>query len=277
MRGSLKQRSKGSWSIILDLGYEPRPGDRVTKTQAEVAHIPRHAEAGRRQVNRPAEGREGRHVRRCVDVHARRLADGMVRRVEGNGSGPALTSAIRASSERFIAVAPSAPMPMQQLRPIASRGVLRGVELSASTLDPASHHPASGLAKGGEGPADRLNIAADLDDKPRLDPRRRDDAQKHCWTAIEARRFLEAAQRGRTAAGGLLCARARFGRPERRALWVDVGEPRPRRRQDAHRPAAPEARAGPVFGPPKTGRPRTVALAGDRRALLRSIASISAK
>jgi hypothetical protein len=25
MRGSLKQRSKGSWSIILDLGYEPHP------------------------------------------------------------------------------------------------------------------------------------------------------------------------------------------------------------------------------------------------------------
>ena len=25
MRGSLKQRSKGSWSIILDLGYETDP------------------------------------------------------------------------------------------------------------------------------------------------------------------------------------------------------------------------------------------------------------
>src|SRR6185503_13737785 len=25
MRGSLKQRSPGSWSIILDLGYEPHP------------------------------------------------------------------------------------------------------------------------------------------------------------------------------------------------------------------------------------------------------------
>jgi hypothetical protein len=33
MRGSLKQRSKGSWSLILDLGYQTNPETGLRKRQ----------------------------------------------------------------------------------------------------------------------------------------------------------------------------------------------------------------------------------------------------
>ena len=103
-----------------------------------------------------------------------------------------------------------------------------------------------------------VNPASDLDGKPR---HRRDydvEARKHCWTAAESRAFLAAAKAAgpQPAAFYALALDSGARKGELCGLrWndVDLDTAKMRIVQQLVTPG-PE----PVFGPTKTGRPRTV-------------------
>ena len=76
------------------------------------------------------------------------------------------------------------------------------------------------------------NVADDLDDTPQSNRTERNDAQIHCWSTLEARRFLEVAKAAWTPAGGVLYAGARFWRPQGRTVRAGLVGARPGRRHD---------------------------------------------
>ena len=106
------------------------------------------------------------------------------------------------------------------------------------------------------------NVAADAEGRPKA-RERREDAKRHCWTADEARKFLEAAD----AAGpqlAALCALALdsgMRKGELLALpWSAVDLDAATVTVD--RTLLDSGRA-PVFGPTKTGAPRTIDISAE--------------
>jgi integrase len=140
------------------------------------------------------------------------------------------------------------------------------VSPSTLTLHHAILHPA--LAKAAR---DRLiphNIAIGLN-RPRKPRHKSEDARQHCWTAGEARAFLDAAK-ARGSQPGAFYALALDGGARKGELcgltWanLDLDAAKVHIVQQLVTPG-PE----PVFGPTKTGRPRTVSLSPETVALLR--------
>ena len=166
--------------------------------------------------------------------------------------------------------APMARIPLQKLRPTHLEQYYATATVSQSTL--TLHHTIlhQALRKATKDRLIALNPAADLDHKPRR-PREKvsGEAQTHAWTATEARAFLTAAKAAgpRQAAFYALALDSGARKGELCGLtWanVDLETGKMRIVQQLLTPGAE-----PVFGPTKTGRPRTVALAAEVVALLR--------
>jgi integrase len=268
MRGSLKQRSKGSWSIILDLGYEL---DAATGTQK------------RKQKWHTVHGTKKQAEDKLADL-LKEVKDGTYIDASELTLGAWLREWLAASKKQFRPstytryhgiiehdLVPSAigQMLVQQLRPTHLEAYYAASPVSASTLNlhHAILHPA--LAKAKRDGLVPHNVAIDLE-RPKPTRHKSDDARRHCWTAGEARAFLEAAAtRGIQPAafyGLALDSGARKGElcgltwPN---LDLDAGK-----LHIVQQLLVPGE--APVFGPPKTGRPRTISLSAAIVALLRT-------
>jgi integrase len=167
--------------------------------------------------------------------------------------------------------APIAAMLLQKVRPIdLEQYYASATGLSASTL--TLHHTVlhQALRKAAKDHLIAMNPAADLDHKPRRSHDKvSEDAQKHAWTAQEARTFLAAAKAAgpQPAAFYALALESGARKGELCGLrWTDLDLDAGNMRivQQLLTPGPK-----PVFGPTKTGRPRTVALSAETIDLLR--------
>jgi integrase len=121
---------------------------------------------------------------------------------------------------------------------------------------------------------DRLiptNPAADLDHKPRRTREKvPEDAQRHAWTAVEARAFLAPAKAAgpQTAAFYALALDSGARKGELCGLrWTDL-ELDTAKMRVVQQLLTPGGK--PMFGPTKNGRSRTVSLGPETVALLRA-------
>lgn len=269
MRGSLKQRSKGSWSIILDLGYEndPDTGQKKRKQRCQTIHGTRK-QAEDKLADLLKEVKDGQYVdastltlgawlREWFAASKSKWAAGTIERYRG-------------IIERDLAPSTIGQMLIQKLRDTHLEAYYTASSLSAPTL--VVHHSIlqQAIRKAAKSKIISVNIAADLDHKPRLNRQQRDAARMHCWTATEARTFLQAARSAgsRPAAFYTLALDSGARKGELCGLtWanLDLDAGKMHIVQQLLEPGP-----APVFGPPKTGRPRTVSLSAETLTLLRT-------
>lgn len=270
MRGSLKQRYPGSWSIILDLGYEPNP---------ETGKI------RRKQKWHTFRGTKKDAEDKLTDL-LKAAKDGTYVDATKITLGEWLTEWFKASKSRFrqntvtrfegiiskaMQPAPIAKVRLQKLRPTHLEQYYAAATVSPATL--MLHHSIlhQALRKAVKDRLIPMNPAADLDHKPRRSREKMSgEAQQHAWTAIEARAFLTAAKAAgaRPAAFYALALDSGARKGELCGLtWqnLDLDAGKMRIVQQLLAPGA-----DPTFGPTKTGRPRTVALAAETIELLRA-------
>lgn len=267
MRGSLTQRSKGSWSIILDLGYETDPdtGRQKRKQKWHTFHGTKK-EADDKLADLLKEAKDGT----VIDPSKLTLADWLREWLAASKKQFRQNTYTRYHGiiEHDFAPADIGKMLLQKLRATHVEAYYNASTHSASTLDlhQAILYPA--LAKAKRDALIAQNVAADIV-RPKALNHKSQDAQRHCWTASEAQAFLKAAQARGIQAGAFyalgLDAGARKG--ELCGLtWenLDLDGAMMHVVQQLLKPGPK-----PVFGPPKTGRPRSISLAAMTVSLLR--------
>jgi integrase len=270
MRGSLKQRYAGSWSIILDLGYEPNPETgKLRRKQKWHTFRGTKKDAEDKLTDLLKAAKDGSYV----DASKITLGEWLTEWFNASKSRfrPSTRTRFEGIITKAIQMAPIAKVLLQKLRPTHLEQYYASATVSASTL--MLHHAIlhQALRKAMKDRLISSNPAADLDHRPRRTSEKvSEDARKHAWTAIEARDFLAAAKAaGPQAAafyGLALDSGARKG--ELCGLtWanLDLDAGKMRIVQQLLTPGA-----DPTFGPTKTGRPRTVAMAAETVELLRA-------
>src|SRR5688572_10684790 len=193
MRGSLTQRSKGSWSIILDLGYVTDPVTGLKKRQQKW-----HTFHGTKKQadDQLAELLKTVKDNCYVDVSKLTLGEWLREWLAAS------KKKFRPSTyERYLGIidtdlVPSAigQMLIQKIRPNDLEKYYANATLSETTL--TIHHTIlrQAFRKATKDRHLAVNPAVDLDHKSRRSRQKKsEDAQKHCWTAHEARAFLIAA------------------------------------------------------------------------------------
>jgi integrase len=270
MRGSLKQRYPGSWSIILDLGYEPDPVTGKLRRKQKWHTV--------RGTRKQAEDRLTDLLKDVKDgtyVDASKITLGEWLREWFAAAKPRFRPSTADRFEGIITkslmTAPIAKLLLQKVRSTHLEQYYGGSTVSASTL--TLHHTIlhQALRKAAK---DRLivtNPAADLDHKPRRTPEKATEgAQAHAWTASEARAFLAAAGAAGTQPAAFYALAIDSGARKGELcglLWanVDLDAGKIRVVQQLLKPGAE-----PTFGPTKTGRPRTITLGSETVELLRA-------
>lgn len=284
MRGSIRPRGKDRWLLRFDSGYHVHPTTGLLKRKQHtvtVAGTKRDAEKQLTELMR----RQDRGT--LVEPSKLTLRDWLPQWLEINKSRFAPTTYARYKGiiDRDILQADLAAIPLQKLQathletyyatvaqartfaPGAKRRTRRALSASTLSLHHAVLYPALRKAV-----RDRLivaNPAADLEGKPRRTRSRSDDAQRHCWTATEARTFLATAKQAgpRPAAFYALALDSGMRKGELCGLrWTDVDLDTAKVRvvQQLLTPGAE-----PKFGPTKTGKPRMISLGAETIDLLR--------
>ena len=271
MRGSLKKRYKGSWSLILDLGYQPDPQD-PTKRRRKQKWITftgtrKQADAKLTQLLHQTD------TGTFVEPSKMTLATWLPQWLALNQRRFATSTYIRYKGiiEKSILTAPLATMPLQQIRASHIEAYYASMTtVSATTL--MLHHAIlhRALRKAVKDQLITSNPAVDLDGKPRRARSRSADAQQHCWSAAEARRFLAIAMAAgpQPAAFYALALDAGARKGELCGLrWSDLQleNAKVRIERQLLKPGPT-----PIFGPPKTGHARTVSISAETVALLRA-------
>jgi integrase len=268
MHGSLKQRYKGSWSIILDLGYEPHPvtgtlrrrqkwitarGTRkkAEKTLNDLLHAANHG-----MFVEPSKMTLGTWLTEWVDAIKPRVRASTYVRYKG-------------IIDNTIRKAPVSNILLQRLRGSQIENYYANASVSAATL--TLHHAIlhRALRKAVKDGLVATNAAADLDGKPRRE-RAPEDARQHAWTAAEANGFLKVAKTAGTqpAAFYALALDSGARKGELGGLrWseVDLDSNKIRIVQQLLKPGP-----NPTFGPTKTGKARTITLGSETVDLLRT-------
>lgn len=267
MRGSIKQRSKGSWLIRLDLGDELDPTTGRKKRQ-QKAHTFRGSkkEAEDKLADLLKEAKDGT----SIDPSKLTLADWFPEWLASakRNLSAGTVGAYQHIIDKHLVSAPFATMPLQKLRSTHIEAYYAASTLSSSTL--TVHHAIlhQALRKAVKNKLLAINPASDLDDRPKAD-RNREDARKHCWTAREARLFLEAAQARGPQAGAFYALALDSGARKGELCglaWpnLDLDAAKMHIVRQLRIPGAE-----PVFGKPKNGKPRTVSLSAETVDLLR--------
>jgi integrase len=271
MRGSLKQRSPGSWSIILDLGYGPDPKNpeklrrkqkwctvRGTKQEAEkhLTDLLKSIDNG--QYVDASKITLGEWLTEWFSAAKVRFRPSTIARFEGIINNNLLT-------------APIAKLRLQKIRPTHVEQYYAAAKVSASTL--MLHHTIlhSALKKATKDRLIAVNPVTDLDHKPRRRHEKvSEEAQKHAWNATEARDFLQAAKAAGAQPAAFYALALDSGARKGELCgvrWTDIDLDAEKMRivQQLLTPGP-----APTFGPTKTGRPRTVSLATATVELLRA-------
>jgi integrase len=272
MRGSLKQRYKGSWSIILDLGYEPHPETgKMRRRQKWVTFRGTRKKAEAKLTELLGAVDKGEFVEPSKMTLSKWLAEWLEASVKPRVR-PSTYVRYKGIIENDISKAAIASLPLQKIRPTHLEAYYAEARktLSASTV--TLHHAIlhRSLRKAVKDRLVTMNVAVDLDGKPRREQTSREDARKHAWTASEARTFLSPAKSAGAQPAAFYAPALDSGARKGELCglrWseVDLEAGKIRIVQQLTTPG-PE----PVFGPPKTGRSRTVTIAAETVELLKA-------
>jgi integrase len=266
MRGSVRQRYKGSWSLVIDdyqtdatTGTRTRKRKwitvRGTRKQAEKKLTDVLGKMDRGEFVEPTKLTLGDWLREWLPGVATRCRPSTVARYTG-------------IVQQNILQAPIATLPLQQIRPSHVETYYASIKASASTL--TLHHTIlqQALRKAMKDRLITRNAAADVDAKPTRGRDKGTDARMHCWTAEEARHFLDVAKEAGAQAAAFYALALDSGARKGELCglrWADVDLDAGTIRlvQQLLKPGAV-----PVYGPLKAGRPRTITLAGETARLV---------
>lgn len=272
MRGSIKKRYKNSWSVILDLGLAPDPKTgrlkrkqkwitvRGTRRDAEKKLADSISAFNKSEFVEPSKVTLGAWLLQWVQRTKAKVRAGTYTRYKG-------------IIDQYLVPSSLGGLPIQSV----TASIIEDYYAAHSALAPATlglHHTILQRAFR-TAVRDKLvtrNVAAEVEGKPRARRDAGQDARIHCWTAEEARTFLQVAR----AAGAqpaafytlALVLGARKG--ELCGLrWCDIDLEAGKVtivRQLLH--PGKQGQQDPVFGPTKTGRPRTIDVDAGTVALL---------
>ncbi|MBA2258227.1 MAG: site-specific integrase [Acidobacteria bacterium] len=268
MKG-IRQRYPGSFSIIIELGYEvdPATGKR-TRRQRWVTFRGTRKEAEAKRIELLAAVNTGTFAEPSKITLIEWLRTWLKTSVAPPMRRPATHRVYASIIEKHIAPSRIALIPLQRLRGTDLERYLADVPGAAASV--AVHHAilCKALRRAVKDRLLTMSPAHDLE-------RRRDKAdhaqaaREHCWSAIEARRFIEATKTAspQLAAFMLLALDSGARKSELAGLgWehvdLDAGTLEIRRQLD-------RAGVAPVFGPTKTKRSRTLSLGAETIAALR--------
>jgi integrase len=267
MRGSIRQRSRGSWRIRIDAGVGA-DGKRQQKS-ITVRGTRKQAESRLTDLLKALDGGT------FIEPNKLTLGEWLTEWLNASGKPrvrPASYTRYEGIINNNLLSAPLASIPLQKVRPSHVEQYYadqRQTGLSASTL--TLHHTIlhSALRKAVRDRLIPVNPAIDLEGKPRR-AHGRDDARKHAWTADEARRFLLTAKATGTQPAAFYAVALDSGvrKGELCGLrWsdVDLESGKIRVVQQLLTPGP-----SPVFGPTKTGKVRTIALSSETVNLLKA-------
>jgi len=269
MRGSLKQRYKGSWSLVLDLGYQADPDTglrkrkqkwitfRGTRKQAETKLTDLVRDANKGEFVEPSKLTLGEWLTTW-------LAE-TVKPARRRNTFIAYNSIVTGHLVPAIGA-----VTLQALRPghLKQYYAERREQLSGATLQ-LHHAILSNALKSAvrQGLVTR-NVASLVDGVPRAQNGRA-DAKQHCWTLDETRTFLAAAKEAGSQLAALFSLALDSGMRKGELCglkWSDVD-------LDAGKVTIDRqllvAGLKPVFGPTKTGAPRSIDLTEETVRLLR--------
>ncbi|HEY2906887.1 MAG TPA: tyrosine-type recombinase/integrase [Vicinamibacterales bacterium] len=266
MRGSLKQRAKGSWSIILDLGYEADPvtGLRKRKQQWTTFHGTR-----KKAEDKLTELLETVRTGMYVDPSTLTLGQWLTTWIDlvQPTIRPASHVRYKGIVENHLAKATIATMPLQKLRSSHVEAYYATIPAGSRPL----HHTVlrRALRKATKERLLVANPAADLDHTPRRRRGADDGARINCWTAAEAKTFLAAAKAAGAQAAALYAVALDSGARKGELCglaWesVDLSTGTLRIVRQLTKPGP-----APTFGPPKNGCSRDVTLSAETVELLR--------
>jgi len=277
MRGSIRSRYPGSFSLILELGREldPTTGKRkrvqrwiTFRTNPDLPMREQRALAEaelRKQLGAVDLGTFAEPSKiTLVDYLRSWLAESMLRKEWR----PATERLYRSIVEGHIRPSRIALIPLQKIRPADLELYLAGLRCAPASV--GVHHAVLHRALR-RAVKDRLlavNPAVDLD-RPKVS-KNQTAVREHCWSGTEAATFLATAKMASPQTYAYMCLALDSG--ARRSeldglLWTDVdfdsGRLTIARQLDS-------AGVQPTFGPTKTGKPRTFALGADTIDALRA-------
>jgi integrase len=272
MRGSIKQRSPGSWTLILDLGYvqDPATGTRKRRQQwITVRGTKRDAET--RLNTLLSDASDGT----LVTPNKRTVAAWLLEWVEKAIKPPMRTPRAYATYRNVIDLHLAPELGGIRLQALKALDLERYYATKAADgLAPATlakhHHILHGALEAAvRGQLVARNVAKLVTGKPHA-PDGHADAIAHCWTAQEAATFLSAAKAAGPRPAGFYSLALDSGMRKSELcglLWrdVDLTEDRVRVTQQLLT-GGPE----PTFAPVKGKMARTVDIAPETVALLRA-------
>jgi len=269
MRGSLTQRHPGSWSLVLDLGYQTDPETGLRKRKQKwVTFRGTKKQAETKLTDLVRDANKGEFVEPTKLTLGEWLTLWLAETVK-----PArrLNTYIAYNSIVTGHLVPAlGTISLQALRPghLKQYYAERREQLSGATLQ-LHHAILSNALKSAvrQGLVTR-NVASLVDGVPRAQ-NGREDAKQHCWTIDETRTFLAAAKQAGPQLSALFALALDTGMRKGELCglkWNDVDLDAGRVTVDRQLlVAGPE----PVFGPTKTGAPRGIDLTDETVRLLR--------
>jgi integrase len=274
MRGSLVQRYKGSWSIVVDLGYQQ---DAVTgqlkRKQKWITFRGTKKQAEQRLTELVRDAHRGE----LVEPHTRTLGAWLDEWIDKAIKPPARTprayETYKSVIERHLKPRMGA-IPLQQVKAAdLKRYYTEAAEREEGPLAPATleqHHTILHSALQAavlEGLVQR-NVAKLVVGKPHA-PEGYQDVLAHCWEAHEAKAFLASAKAAGTQPAAFYGLTLDSGARKAEVCglkWSDIDTAAGRVTfQRQLRTPGPS----PVFGPVKNKTPRTVEIAAETLTLLR--------
>ncbi len=268
MRGSIKRRYEGSWSLILDLGYQtdPQTGLRRRKQKwLTFRGTKKQAESKLNDVL-AAHGRD-----EFVEPSKMTVAEWLTEWVEKAIKPPKKRASTYAAYRRVIRknLEPAiGSIRLQQLKALDLEQVLRRSETVVRDVNATPRDRVRGAQSGRQGGDRDAQCRHARDRQTHADEGSRQDA---VLGAGRGTGLPGCSQDGRSPVRRTLRVCPRHGRSEKRVVRAQVERSR-FGEGDSHRSSGNSSRRGrtPEFGPVKNGIPRTVDLGAETIELLRS-------
>ena len=192
MRGSITQRSRGSWSLILDLGYEPdAKTGKLRRKQKWHTFRGSRKKAEEKLTELLETVRTGQYVDPTKTTLGEWLSDWIDVSVKPTVR-PASYVRYKGVIDNYVMQAPIAAIPLQKLRTSHIEAYYASVPAGSRPV----HHTVlrRALRKATKERLISINPAVDLDHAPRRQKTPDADARVNCWSALEAKTFLAAAK-----------------------------------------------------------------------------------
>lgn len=265
-RGSLKQRYKGSWSIILDLGYEidQQTGNRKRKQKwVTVRGTKRDAEAKLVELLNKVNNND------LVEPSKITLGEWLDEWVERAIKPPIKRLRTYETYQSLIKCHLKPNLGSIRLKDLDQVHLERYYAESSLSQTTLEHHHAvisGALTAAQKKRLVRQNVAKLVENKPKA-PEDNKDAREHCWDEREAKQFIATAQSFglQPAAFYALALDTGARKGELCGIrWTSLTGNKVRIVEQLVKPGA-----DPVFGPPKRGKARTITISSETARLLK--------